>query len=65
MVWEAKIWDERKEAREEGLAEGHIAGIEYSAKRMLESGMSAEEVARILEIDADRVRELSLSDDDN
>ena len=73
MVWEAKIWDERKEAREEGRAEGlasgiavgQTQGIEYSAKRLLKSGMSAEEVARILEIDADRVLELSLPDDDN
>ena len=77
MVWEAKIWDERQEAREEGRAEGlaeglasgisvgQTQGIEYSARRLLASGMSAEEVARILEIDADRVRELSLPDDDN
>ena len=86
MVWEAKIWDERKEAREEGRAEGlaegleagraegletgraeglasgiavgQTQGIEYSAKRLLKSGMSAEEVARILEIDTNKVRGL-------
>ena len=84
MVWEAKIWDERKEAREEGRAEGlaegletgraeglatgraeglasgisvgQTQGIEYSAKRLLASGMSAEEVARILELEVEKVR---------
>ena len=84
MVWEAKIWDERKEAREEGLAEGletgraeglaeglatgraegRTAGIEYSAKRLLKSGMSADDVARILNIDADKVRGLNPTDSD-
>ena len=80
MVWEAKIWDERKEAREEGRAEGlatgraeglasgisvgQTQGIEYSARRLLASGMSAEEVARILEIDIDKVMKLCQADGD-
>ena len=57
-----KIW--REEAMEEGLAKGMIKGMEKGkekiAKNLLLLGMNVEQVAKVVELDIEKIKELSL-----
>ena len=62
QAWEEKIY-ERREAREEGLAEGMLAGEQKKLKDMvfkkLKKGMTVEEIAELFEEDVETVRMLA------
>jgi len=58
MTLHMKIMEERMEAKAEGKAEGLAEGLRISVSRMLASGMTSEQVASILEIDLNLVKEI-------
>ncbi|MBQ6780637.1 MAG: hypothetical protein IJP62_05325 [Treponema sp.] len=66
MTWQQTIDEERFEAREEGRREGRLAGIAEgahdkaveTARRFLQMGLPAEQVAQGVDLSIDEVRTL-------
>ncbi|MDY7020031.1 MAG: hypothetical protein SWJ54_01550 [Cyanobacteriota bacterium] len=55
----------RREAREEGLQEGRLEGIQQVALNLLRSGMSLEQVASFTGLSVEQLTQLSLNSDNS
>jgi len=65
-IRESRVYQEaRQEGKEEGREEGKEVGLALAIARMAANKMTIEQIAAILELDVERVRQVLVADGQN